>query len=222
MALAGDFVPFAVNVSAGEASETVRPFLSLAERLGQLFGSLAGGSGPLELEYQGQIAEYDTRILTLSILKGFFMRITDIPVSYVNAPQLAEERGIEVRELSTTTAQDYVNLISIRDGEHALAATLSGLKGDQRIVMVDDHTVDVPPSRHMVVIRNDDRPGVIAAASTVIAEAGINISDFHVGVSPSGESALMVLATSEPLPGDVQERLRAADGIISVHTADIS
>jgi D-3-phosphoglycerate dehydrogenase len=221
LALAGDFVPFAVNVSAGEASETVRPFLSLAERLGQLFGSLAGGSGPLELEYQGQIAEYDTRILTLSLLKGFFARITDVPVSYVNAPQLAEERGIEVRELSTTTAQDYVNLISVRGGEHSLAATLAGLKGEPRIVMVDDHTVDVPPSRHMVLIRNDDRPGVIGVVGTIIGEAGVNISDFHVGVSPSGESALMILATSEPLRADVEERLRAAAGILSVHTADV-
>ncbi len=66
-----------------------------------------------------------------------------------------------MRELSTTTAQDYVNLISVRGGEHSLAATLAGLKGEPRIVMVDDHTVDVPPSRHMVLIRNDDRPGVI-------------------------------------------------------------
>lgn len=221
LALAGDFVPFAVNISAAEASETVRPFLPLAERLGQLFASLAGGSGPLELEYQGQIAEYDTRILTLSLLKGFFSRVSDVPVSYVNAPTIAEEQGIEVRETSTTTAQDYVNLITVRGGGHSLAATLAGLKGEPRIVMVDDHTVDVPPSRHMVVIRNEDRPLVIAAAATVIGEAGINISDFHVGVSPSGESALMVLATSEPLSPAVQEQLRAAPGITSVHTADI-
>ena len=126
-----------------------------------------------------------------------------------------------MREPSTTTAQDYVNLITIRGGDHALAGTLAGLKGEPRIVMVDDHTVDVPPSRHMVVMRNEDRPGVIAAASTVIGEAGINISDFHVGVSPSGESALMVLATSEPLPPAVQDSLRAAPGIDSVHTADV-
>jgi D-3-phosphoglycerate dehydrogenase len=128
---------------------------------------------------------------------------------------------IEMRETSTTTAQDYVNLITVRGGDHSLAATLAGLKGEPRIVMVDDHTVDVPPSRHMVVIRNEDRPLVIAAAATVIGEAGINISDFHVGVSPSGESALMVLATSEPLTPAVQEQLRAAPGITSVHTADI-
>ena len=222
LALAGDFVPFAVNVSAAEASETVRPFLPMAERLGQLFASLAGGRGALEIEYQGQIAEYDTRILTLALLKGYFGSVTDEPVSYVNAPRLAEERGIDVRELSTTTTQDYVNLITVRGSDHALAGTLAGLKGEPRIVMVDDHSVDVPPAEHMVVIRNDDRPGVIGSVATIIGDAGINISDLDVGQSPSGESALMVLAISEPLTPDVEERVRAADGISSVHTADIT
>jgi D-3-phosphoglycerate dehydrogenase len=222
LALAGDFVPFAVNVSAAEASETVRPFLPMAERLGQLFASLAGGSGPLEVEYQGLIAEYDTRILTLALLKGFFSRVSEEPVSYVNAPRFASERGIEVRELSTTTTQDYINLITVRGGEHALAGTLVGLKSDPRIVMVDEHTVDVPPAQHMVVIRNEDRPGVIASVSSIIAEAGVNISDLDVGLSPSGESAMMVLAIDEPLSADDEERLRAAEGIASVHTADIS
>ena len=94
----GDFVPYAVNIGAAEASETVRPFLPLAERLGRLFGLLAGELAPvLEIEYEGQLAEYDTRILTLSVLKGLFAVATDEPVSFVNAPQLAEERGLSVR-----------------------------------------------------------------------------------------------------------------------------
>jgi D-3-phosphoglycerate dehydrogenase len=221
LALAGDFVPFAVNVSAAEASETVRPFLPLAERLGELFASMSDRTGALDVEYEGQIAEYDTRILTLSLLKGFFGRISDEPVSYVNAPKLAAEQGIEVRELSSTTAHDYVNLITIRGGEHALAGTLVGLKGEPRIVMVDDHTVDAPPANHMVVIRNEDQPGVIGRVATVIGDAGVNISDLHVGTSPSGESALMVLATTEPLSSDVEEKLRQAKGVRSVHTADL-
>ncbi|HEY3142759.1 MAG TPA: phosphoglycerate dehydrogenase, partial [Acidimicrobiales bacterium] len=113
LALAGDFVPFAVNVSAAEASETVRPFLPLAERLGELYAGLAASAPPmLELEYAGQIADYDTRILTLSVLKGLFGGITDEPVSYVNAPRIAAEHGVEVRDTSTATAHDYINLIS--------------------------------------------------------------------------------------------------------------
>lgn len=224
LALAGDFVPFAVNVSAAEASDIVRPFLPMAERLGELFASLAGGAKgaeQLEVEYQGQIAGYDTRILTLSLLKGFFGRISDEPVSYVNAPKLAAAQGIEVRETASTTAHDYVNLITVRGGDHVLAGTLVGLKGDPRIVLVDDHTVDVPPARHMLVVRNDDRPGMIGVVGLALGEAGLNIADMDVGQSPSGESALMVLATSAPVPAEVQERLRAADGIVSVHAVDL-
>jgi len=223
LALAGEFVPFAVNVSAGEASETVRPFLPMAERLGELFAAFgAEQADTLEIEYQGLIAEYDTRILTLSLLKGYFGRVSDEPVSYVNAPKVAAERGIEVRETATTTAHDFVNLITVRGGDHSVAGTLSGLRGDPRIVMVDDHTVDVPPAHHMVIVRNDDRPGIIGIVGTKLGEAAINIADMDVGQSPDGSAALMVIATTQPLPAEVADQLRGADGIISVHTIDLS
>jgi D-3-phosphoglycerate dehydrogenase len=220
LALRGEFVPYAVNVSAAEASETVRPFLSLAERLGYLFAGLAdeGVGGELGLEYQGQIADYDTRILSLSVQKGYFGATSDEPVSYVNAPQIAKERGIEVRETTTSTAHDYVNLVTIRGGGHAVAGTLVGLSGQPRLVMVDDHTVDVPPADHMMVIRNDDRPGVIGRVGTILGEAGVNIADMDVGRSPAGESALMVIATTMSVPEDALTALRAAEGITSVHT----
>src|SRR3546814_54241 len=138
LALAGEFVPFAVNVSAAEASSTVKPFLPLAEKLGQRYGALAAGvPDVLEISYEGQLADSDTRILTLSLLKGVFGRVSDEPVSYVNAPKLAAERGVEVRESSTATSHEYVNLITIRGGDHALAGTLVGLRGEPRIVMVE-------------------------------------------------------------------------------------
>ncbi|MCU1454534.1 MAG: serA [Acidimicrobiales bacterium] len=218
LALAGEFVPYAVNVSAAEASETVRPFLPLAERLGDLFASLNGGAPScLELEYQGQLADYDTRILTLSVLKGLFNRVSDEPVSYVNAPQLAAERGVEVRDTTTSTARDYVNLITLRGGDHAVAGTLTGLNGEPRIVMVDDHSVDVPPARNMLVVRNDDRPGVIGRVGTVLGDAGINIANMAVGQSAEGTSALMVVSTTEPVADAVVGLLSAADGVDSVH-----
>jgi D-3-phosphoglycerate dehydrogenase len=218
LALAGDFVPFAVNVSAGEASETVRPFLPLAERLGSLFARLNEGVPQiLEVTYQGQLADYDTRILTLAVLKGIFSGVVHEPVSYVNAPQLAEERGIEVRETTTSSVQDFVNLITLRGGDHALGGTLAGLRGEPRIVMVDDHSVEVPPAQNMLVLRNDDRPGMIGLVTSALGDAGINISDIHVGRSPDGSAALMVLATDEAAPGDLVERLREAPGIFSVH-----
>jgi D-3-phosphoglycerate dehydrogenase len=219
LALAGEFVPFAVNVSAAEASETVRHFLPLAERLGEIYTALAESlPRSLEIEYAGQIADSDTRILTLSVLKGLFAGVTDEPVSYVNAPRIAAERGVEVRDTSTATAHDYVNLISIRGGEHGIGGTLVGLKGEPRIVMVDGHTVDVPPANHMLVVRNDDRPGMIAYVAGVLSDGGINIDDMHLGRSDRGEAALQVIATDRSVPGDVQDAIRKGDGIVSVHT----
>ena len=222
LALAGDFVPFAVNVSAAEASETVRPFLPLAERLGELYVALNEGLPPvIEVEYQGQLADYDTRILTLSVLKGVFGSVSHEPVSYVNAPQMAADRGVEVRETSTSTAQDYVNLVTVRGGDHAIAGTLVGLRGEPRIVMIDGLTVDLPPARHMLLVRNADVPGMIAFVAGALSDAGINIADMHLGQSAEGRAAMQVLATSVPVPADVQARIRAADGIESVHVVSI-
>jgi D-3-phosphoglycerate dehydrogenase len=218
LALAGDFVPFAVNVSAAEASETVRPFLPLAERLGRLHAALVGaGAGALDVEYQGQIADYDTRILTLSVLKGFFGATSDQPVSYVNAPQIAAERGVDVSSTSTASTEEYVNLVTVRGGGHAIAGTLAGPKGQPRITMLDDLAVDVPPARNLLVVRNDDRPGMIAVVASALAEHGINIDDMHLGHSPEGAAAMQVLATTPEVGPAVLARLREVDGIQSVH-----
>ncbi len=217
LALAGDFVPFAVNVSAAEASETVRPYLPLAEQLGRVFAGLAGRCDePLEIEYQGQIAEYDTRILTLSVLKGFFSAVSGEPVSYVNAPAVAEEQGIEVRPTATTTTRDYVNLVTVRSGGRSVAGTLTGLRSVPTLVLIDDHTVDVPPAHHLLVVRNDDRPGMIGHVGSVLGAAGVNIDDMAVGSSPDGAKALMVCATDRDVPEAAQDELRRVDGIVSV------
>ncbi|HEY2812038.1 MAG TPA: phosphoglycerate dehydrogenase [Acidimicrobiales bacterium] len=218
LALAGDFVPYAVNVSAAEASETVRPFLPLAERLGRIYVALNEATpARLETEYQGQLADYDTRILSLSVLKGVFGGVSDEPVSYVNAPRIAAERGVEVRESSSSTAQDYVNLVTVRGGDHAVAGTLVGLRGEPRIVMIDDLSVDLPPARHMLIVRNDDVPGMIAMVTRAVADAGINVGDMHLGHSVDGAAAMQVLATDVPVGDDVVNALRAVPGIISVH-----
>ncbi len=219
LALAGDFVPLAVNVSAAEASETVRPFLPLAERLGRFFSSLNEGlPDRLEVEYQGELAGYDTRILTLSVLKGLLSAGIEEPVSYVNAPQLADERGLEVRESTTTTTRDYVNLITLRSSHHALAGTLAGIKSDPRVVMVDDHTVEIPPAEYMLVVRNDDRPGMIGVVGTVLGEAGVSISSMGVGPSAEGNTALMVLSTDRLVTRDLVESLSGRPGILGVHS----
>jgi D-3-phosphoglycerate dehydrogenase len=216
LALAGAFVPFAVNVAASEAPEDVQPYLALAERLGSLFRGL-NGSVPslLEVEYQGQIADYDTRILTLSVLKGLFSGSSD-SVTFVNAPQLAEEAGVEVKQVKTATAHDFVNLVTLRGGEHAIGGTLAGVRGEPRVVMLDDHTIELPPADNMLIVRNDDRPGMVGLVATTLGGAGVNISDLHLGRSKVGEVALQVLALDQPVPEEVVATLRAAPGIASV------
>ena len=223
LALAGDFVPFAVNVAATEVSETVRPFMALAEQLGRIFACLNDGlPDKLEVEYQGGLAGAGTAILTLSVLKGLFAAGTEEPVSYVNAPQLAVERGLEVREVSTATSKDYVNLVTLRSGDHAVAGTLTGPKSEPRLVMMDDHAVEVPPSRHMLVVRNDDRPGMIGAVGVALGAAGVSISSMTVGPSAHGNTALMVLSTDQTVPDETFEELRNTDGILDIHRVTAS
>lgn len=220
LALAGDFVPFAVNISAGEVSEVVRPFMGLAEQLGRFFGGLHESSpSKIEISYQGQLAGAGTGILTLSVLKGFFGSTSSEPVSYVNAPALAESRGIEIQENSNITSHDFVNLISIRSNDHSVAGTMTGIghKVENRVVSVDDHNVEVPPADHMLVVRNDDRPGMIGSVGRVLGSAGISISSMAVGPNTDKVTALMVLSTDQPVPDSVISEMAASDGILDLH-----
>jgi D-3-phosphoglycerate dehydrogenase len=226
LALAGEFVPFAVNLAASEASSTVAPFLPLVERLGRLFTALAGGVvETLELSYEGQIADYDCKVLTLAALKGVLGPVVDEPVSFVNAPALAEERGLVVRESKVASARDYVNLVELRgryqDRPTHVAGTLYGKQNAPRIVGIDDHIIDVPPSAHMVVVRNDDVPGVIGTVGSILGDAKVNIDDMVVGRTATGAAALMVLSTATAVGDDVVAALRHADGIIDARAIDL-
>jgi D-3-phosphoglycerate dehydrogenase / 2-oxoglutarate reductase len=226
LALRGEFVPYAVNVAATEASATVQPFLPLAERLGALFTALAGGVvDALEVSYEGEIADYDCRVLTLAILKGALQRVVDEPVSFVNAPQLAESRGLSVRETTSSAAVDYVNLVTLRGrrGDDAVhvAGTLFGKRAAPRIVGIDDHSVDVPPAKHMVVVRNVDEPGLIGTVGSILGEARVNIADMDVGTNAEGAPALMAIATDIPVPREVVERLRAEPGVLDARALEL-
>ena len=223
LALSGEFVPFAVNVAATEVSEAVRPFMPLAEQLGRIFAQLHEGlPDRLDIEYQGEIAKGSTGILTLSALKGVFASTTEEPVSYVNAPQLAEARGLPVRETSTSTSHDYVNLVTLRSGDHSVAGTFAGVHSEARVVMLDGFPVEVPPAPHMLTVRNDDRPGMIGTVGTVLGEAAISISSMAVSPDVAGGNALMVLTIDGPAPADVTGGLLAASGIHEVHQVDLS
>lgn len=226
LALRGEFVPFAVNLAATEANATVQPFLPLAERLGRLFTALAGGVvETLEVGYEGHIADYDCRVLTLGVLKGVLSPVVDEPVSFVNAPQLAEERGLVVRETKLSSARDYVNLIELRGRyqgrETHVGGTLYGKQEAPRIVGIDDHIVDVPPSGHMLVVRNADVPGIIGKVGTIVGRAGVNIDDMVVGKTAAGQAALMALSTTTSVPVEVVEELRREDGIVDARAIEL-
>ena len=226
LALNGDFVPFAVNVNASEAAETLRPYLPLAERLGRLFTALAGAAPEtVEVNFEGAIADYDCRVLTLSVLKGLLSPVVDEPVTFVNAPQLAEERGVTVRTTSSASARDYVNLVTVRgvaDGRPThVAGTLYGKSDSPRIVGFDEHIVDLPPSSHMLVVRNEDVPGVIGMVGSILGAAGVNIEDMDVGRSASGAAAMMAISTSSPVPADVVANLRAQPGVFDAKAIEL-
>lgn len=226
LALAGEFVPFAVNLDANEASATVAPFLPLVERLGRLFTALAGGVvETLEVSYEGQIADYDCKVLTLAALKGVLAPVVDEPVSFVNAPQIAQDRGLAVREAKMGSARDYVNLVELRGKyqgrETHVAGTLYGKAAAPRIVGIDDHIIDVPPSAHMLVVRNADVPGVIGTVGSILGNAKINIDDMVVGRTSTGQAALMALSTTTAVNDEVIATLRAEDGILDARAIEL-
>lgn len=215
LALAGDFVPFAVNIAATEAPEAVREWLPLAEQLGRLWASLARElPDVLDIEFGGGLADLDTRILTLAVQKGLFSVTTDEPVSFVNAPQLATERGLAVRATAAPSSGAYTNVIALRGNRRSVAGTMFSDRLP-RVVMVDDHDIELPFAPEMVLIHNDDRIGMVAAVAGLVADAGLNIVDLKLGRG-AASTAIMALSFEQPVPGAVLAQMRATPGILDV------
>jgi D-3-phosphoglycerate dehydrogenase / 2-oxoglutarate reductase len=215
LALKGEFVPYAVNVSAGaEVTEVVRPFVPLAEKLGAVVAGLAqGGVRSIVASYLGRIAESDTRVLTLAILKGILGGSVHEPVSFVHAPTLARERGLTVSEMRSTLSQDYVSLISLRaetdEGPVSVAGSILG-KDHERVMQVNDFDIEAAPEGHMVFFTYVDRPGVIGMVGTLLGEHGINIATMDVGRKAEGADALMCLTVDSAVPPGVLEAVADA------------
>ncbi|MCL5291702.1 MAG: phosphoglycerate dehydrogenase [Actinobacteria bacterium] len=219
-ALTGGFVSNAINIALvpTEAMEASKPFLPLAENLGRLYTALAeGGANEIEVEYLGQVAEHDTKLLTTAVLKGFFDAIVEEPVNYVNAPIMAKERGTEVRESKATTSKDYTNLIRVKgrqDGEVlSVAGTVVGKKDQQRFVSIFEFDIDMVPSKYMAFFRYEDRPGMIGKVGTTLGQHGINIANMQVGRRKLGGEALMGVNVDTPISDEVIEEIKAEAGI---------
>ncbi|MHB8513604.1 MAG: phosphoglycerate dehydrogenase [Actinomycetota bacterium] len=215
LALRGELAQYAVNVDVGrEISDTIRPFIPLAEKLGKIFVRLAGGHAhDVRLTYFGQIADHDTKVLTLSALRGMLQAVVTEPVTFVNAPLIASDRGIEITETRSAVARDYVNVIEIRDASGAgVGGTVVGPLNSERITQVYDFHIEMPPGNVMCFLRYDDRPGVIGRIGTILGERGINIADMRVGRQEQGGEALMCLTVDNAIPPAVLDELAKGSG----------
>ncbi len=222
LALKGEFVPYAVNVSAGaEVPEAVRPFLPLADKLGRILTGMAQGAvRSIECQYLGRIGEADTRVLTLAAVKGVLAGVVHEPVSFVNAPIIARERGLAISEMRSSVSTDYVNLVSVNaetdDGPVSVSGTLVGKKDRLRVVEVNGYDIEMTPSPYMLFFFYEDKPGVIGAVGTTLGNHRINIATMDVGRPVRGGTALMGLVLDSPVPPEVLgeiENVSGAEGI---------
>lgn len=213
LALAGDLVPDAVNVAGGAIDASVRPGIPLAEKLGQLVGALATKSiAAVEFEARGEIAAHDLTVLKLAALKGLFQSMVTDQVSYVNAPLLAEQRGVEVRLTQDTRSDEYRNVTTFKatlsDGSVVSAGgTVIGPKHHQKIVSINGYDLELAMAEHLVVMIYDDRPGIVASYGQAFASAAINIAAMQIARQTRGGKALSVITVDSPVPADVLERL---------------
>ncbi|HLI13603.1 MAG TPA: phosphoglycerate dehydrogenase [Alphaproteobacteria bacterium] len=209
----------AVNTASisPEQAPVLKPYMSLAEQLGSFLGQLADAA-PAEIivEYAGQAADLDTRPLTAVILQGLLRRSLET-VNMVNAPQIARERGIQVREHKTEQAHGYQTFIGVtvasEDRNRFVAGTLFG--GQQpRIVQVLDIPVEAELGPHMLYVRNHDKPGFIGRLGRTLGDAGINIATFHLGRARPGGEAIALIQVDQALPPALVEQIQKLPNMI--------
>ena len=228
LALAGELVPDAVNVQGGILAEPIRPLLPVAERLGAIASGLADGAVQrIDVEVRGEVADLDVRVLELGALKGLIQGLVHDPVSYVNAPVLAQQRGVEVALTTDKDSDDHRNLVRVRltlsDGAWvSVAGTVSGAKDVAKLVEVDSFDVDVPISEHMVFFRYHDRPGVVGTVGRILGEAEVNIGGMQVSREESGEHSVIVLTVDHAVPADVLERIVSEIGAHTGRAVDLA
>jgi D-3-phosphoglycerate dehydrogenase len=228
LALAGELVPDAVNVQGGILAEPIRPLLPVAERLGAIASGLADGAVQrIDVEVRGEVADLDVRVLELGALKGLIQGLVHDPVSYVNAPVLAQQRGVEVALTTDKDSDDHRNLVRVRltlsDGAWvSVAGTVSGPKDVAKLVEVDNFDVDVPISEHMVFFRYHDRPGVVGTVGRILGEADVNIGGMQVSREESGEHSVIVLTVDHAVPADVLERIVSEIGAHTGRAVDLA
>ncbi|MGH2934613.1 MAG: phosphoglycerate dehydrogenase, partial [Gaiellaceae bacterium] len=215
-ALEGGLVTNAVNIPAigAEEHEVLGPYIPLAAKLARIAMELASGrADEIAVGFYGGLAEYDTRLLTLAALNGAFQGRADQPVNYVNAPLIARERGIEVREERSESVRDYRNLlqVEVRSGDETfrVGGTTIGPGNRQWLVHALGFDLDLELAPLLVLFRYDDVPGVIGRVGSLFGEAGVNIANMTVSRTRRGGKALMVLSVDSAPPHELVDRAHA-------------
>ena len=228
LALAGEFVPDAVNVQGGPVHEDLRPWLPLAEKLGRMFSALAGGAtAALVVELRGELSGLDGSVLELAAMKGLFSDVTEEPVSYVNAPLVAKERGVEVSLSADEVSQDWRNILTLRgstvDGQLvSISGTLTGLRQLERIVEINGLDAEIAPAEHMMFFSYVDRPGVVGIVGQALGSKEINIAGMQVCRHAQGGEAMIVLSVDSAVPAHVLTEIAEETGASLARVVDLA
>jgi len=227
-ALKGGVVTNAVNIAAvrPEEMEALAPFVPLCEKLGRLAEGL--GEGPVDrvaVEFRGKLAQHDTRLLGIAVLVGILSGHTEVPVNLVNAPQMAEERGIELVETKDSSSEDFTELVTVRlhsgDEEVEVAGTGVGPRNEPYLVSAWGEAFYLPFAKHLAVFRYADRPGMIGRVGTMFGEEGVNIVSAAVGAAQGGERAVMALTTDAPVNDETIAKILGVDGFSVGRSVDL-
>jgi D-3-phosphoglycerate dehydrogenase len=227
LALDGEFVPDAVNVQGGAVAEELRPWLPLGEKLGRIFAALTGGAAPaVVVEARGELAGLDVSVLQLAATKGLFGAVAEEPVTYVNAPLVAKERGVEVTLSTDETSPDWRNVLTVRgtapDGQLiSVSGTLTGLRQAERLVEVNGLDAEIAPADHMVFLGYSDRPGVVGTVGQILGGRNINIAGMQVCRHAQGGEALIVLTVDSAVPTDLLGDIAGAIGADVARVVDL-
>ena len=208
----------ALNVPSLSAEEAPRlkPYMALAEKLGSLVGQLTTGAiGRISIHGEGAAAELNQKPIVAAVLAGFLRTQTDT-VNMVNAPLLAKERGIEVREVRTQGESDYHTLlrVSIKTdaGERSVAGTLFG-DAAPRLVELFGIKVEADLAGHMLYVVNEDAPGFIGRLGTLLGTEGVNIGTFHLGRRSAGGEAVLLLSVDDAVTPELIAKVRGLAGV---------
>ena len=211
----------AVNVPSLSAEEAprLRPYMALAEKLGRLVGQIAGTEiRSIDVEVEGAAAELNIKPITGAVLAGV-MRSWSDTVNMVNAPYLAKERGLAVREIRSESEGDYHTLVAVsvgtEHGEKRVEGTLFGNRAP-RLVNIFGVPVEAELTGQMIYIVNTDAPGFIGALGTKLGENRINIATFNLGRRAAGGEAVALVAVDDPISADVSQQLHELPGVLQV------